>query len=30
VAVTWIFSLTVLRFAWTRRGELLAGQDVGR
>jgi hypothetical protein len=30
VAVTWIFSITVLRFAWTRRGELLAGQDVGR
>ena len=25
VAVTWIFSITVLRFAWTRRGELLAG-----
>jgi hypothetical protein len=28
VAITWIFSITVLRFAWTRRGELLAG-DVG-
>jgi hypothetical protein len=25
VAVTWILSITVLRFAWTRRGELLAG-----
>ncbi len=25
VAVTWIFSITVLRYAWTRRGELLAG-----
>jgi hypothetical protein len=25
VAVTWIFSITVLRFAWTRRVELLAG-----
>ena len=25
VVVTWIFSLTVLRFAWTRRAELLAG-----
>jgi hypothetical protein len=25
VAVTWIFSVTVLRFAWTRRGQLLAG-----
>jgi hypothetical protein len=25
VALTWIFSITVLRFAWTRRGELLAG-----
>ena len=23
VAVTWVFALTVLRFAWTRRGELL-------
>ena len=23
VAITWIFSVTVLRFAWTRRGELL-------
>ena len=32
VAVTWIFAITVLRFAWTRRGELLAGagQDTGR
>ena len=30
VAITWVFSITVLRFAWTRRGELLAGQDVGR
>ena len=30
VAVTWVFSITVLRFAWTRRGRLLAGQDVGR
>jgi hypothetical protein len=28
VAVTWVFSITVLRYAWTRRGELLAG-DVG-
>ena len=27
VAVTWIFSITVLRFAWTRRAELLAGAD---
>ena len=26
VLVTWIFSITVLRFAWTRRTELLAGQ----
>ena len=26
VAVTWIFSITVLRFAWTRRAELLAGE----
>jgi hypothetical protein len=25
VAVTWVFSITVLRYAWTRRGELLAG-----
>ena len=25
VAVTWAFALTVLRFAWTRRGELLGG-----
>jgi len=25
VGVTWAFSVTVLRFAWTRRGELLAG-----
>jgi hypothetical protein len=25
VAITWIFSVTVLRFAWTRRGQLLAG-----
>ena len=32
VTVTWVFSITVLRFAWTRRTELLAGegQDVGR
>ena len=29
VAVTWIFSVTVLRYAWTRRGELLgAGAGV--
>ena len=28
VTVTWVFSITVLRYAWTRRGELLAG-DVG-
>jgi hypothetical protein len=28
VAVTWVFSVTVLRFAWTRRGELL-GSDSG-
>jgi hypothetical protein len=28
VAVTWIFSVTVLRFAWTRRGELLGGNSV--
>jgi len=27
VAVTWVFSLTVLRFAWTRRGQLLAPGD---
>jgi hypothetical protein len=26
VAVTWIFSITVLRYAWTRRGELLGGR----
>jgi hypothetical protein len=25
VAITWVFSITVLRFAWTRRAELLAG-----
>jgi hypothetical protein len=25
VGVTWIFSITLLRYAWTRRGELLAG-----
>jgi hypothetical protein len=25
VGVTWVFSITVLRFAWTHRGELLAG-----
>src|SRR5262245_9956006 len=25
VLVTWVFSITVLRYAWTRRGELLAG-----
>jgi hypothetical protein len=25
VAVTWVFSLIVLRYAWTRRVELLAG-----
>jgi hypothetical protein len=25
VAVTWVFALTALRFAWTRRVELLAG-----
>jgi hypothetical protein len=31
VAVTWVFAITVLRFAWTRRGELLGGvpQDSG-
>jgi hypothetical protein len=28
VAVTWIFSVTVLRFAWSRRGQLL-GSDSG-
>jgi hypothetical protein len=27
VAVTWVFSITVLHFAWTRRVELLAGGD---
>ena len=27
VTVTWVFSITVLRFAWTRRTELLAGPD---
>jgi hypothetical protein len=27
VLLTWVFSLTVLRFAWIRRGELLAGRD---
>jgi hypothetical protein len=27
VVVTWVFSITVLRFAWTRRTELLAGDD---
>ena len=26
VAITLVFSLTVLRYAWTRRDELLAGQ----
>ena len=25
VAITWVFSVIVLRYAWTRRGELLAG-----
>lgn len=31
VAATWVFSLTVLRYAWTRRAELLAGDaDPGR
>jgi len=25
VVLTWVFSITVLRYAWTRRGELLAG-----
>jgi hypothetical protein len=29
VAVTWVFSITVLRYAWTRRGELLAGDTAG-
>ena len=29
VAVTWVFSITVLRFAWTHRGELLAGGGGG-
>lgn len=29
VAVTWVFSITVLRYAWTRRGELLAGDAAG-
>jgi hypothetical protein len=28
VAVTWVFALTVLRFSWTHRGELL-GSDSG-
>jgi len=28
VAVTWVFSLTALRFAWTHRGDLL-GSDSG-
>jgi hypothetical protein len=28
VAVTWAFSITALRYAWTRRNELLAG-DAG-
>jgi hypothetical protein len=28
VAMTWIFSVTVLRFAWTRRGELLGAGSV--
>jgi hypothetical protein len=28
VAVTWVFAVTVLRFAWTHRGELL-GSDAG-
>src|SRR5580765_6385931 len=26
VAVTWVFAITVLRFAWTNRGELLGSQ----
>ena len=32
VAVTWAFSITALRFAWARRGELLGGggQETGR
>jgi hypothetical protein len=30
VAVTWVFSITVLRFAWTHRVELLAGDESGR
>ena len=32
VAATWVFAVTVLRFAWTRRGQLLAGDssDTGR
>src|SRR3954453_8725991 len=30
VAVTWIFSITVLRYAWTRRGELLGGDVTER
>jgi hypothetical protein len=25
VVLTWVFSITLLRYAWTRRGELLAG-----
>lgn len=25
VVVTWVFAITVLRFAWTHRGQLLAG-----
>ena len=29
VAVTWVFSFTMLRFGWTHRGELL-GSDSGR
>jgi hypothetical protein len=29
VAVTWVFSITVLWFAWTHRGELLAGDASG-
>jgi hypothetical protein len=29
VAVTWVFSITVLWFAWTRRTELLAGDTAG-
>jgi hypothetical protein len=27
VAVTWIFAITVLRFAWTRRGDLLGSES---